>query len=128
MKLTRAPIVRLTCQFYRPFEKEFGDVIERLERHSKAADEIAIATEMHKAAEFRRGMQPCLQSVDCVDLRIATELKDKQDLKMRCEAWLKPANMKAVHHFQVQAKLQGLCENGSGRTTHFRNGMRHLHK
>jgi hypothetical protein len=29
---------------------------------------------------------------------------------MRCEAWLKPANMKAVHHFQVQAKLQGTCE------------------
>ena len=112
IKLTRAPIVRLTCQIYRPFKEEFGDVIERLERHSKAADQTAIAIEMHKAAEFRRGkaMQPCLQPVDCADVRAATELKDRQDLKMRCEAWLKPANMKAVHHFQVQAKLQGTCE------------------
>jgi hypothetical protein len=112
MKLTRALIARLTCQIYRPFEEEFGDVIEHLERHSKAADQTAIATEMHRAAEFRRGraIQPCLQSVDCADVRAATALKDRQDLKMRCEAWLKPANMKAVHHFQVQAKLQGTCE------------------
>src|ERR1700739_3196099 len=112
MKLIKVPIVRLTCQIYGSFEEEFGDVIERLERHSKAADQTAIATEMHKAAEFRRGraMQPCLHSVDYADVRAATELKDRQDLKMRCEAWLKPANMKAIHHFQVQAKLQGTCE------------------
>ena len=85
-------------------------MIERLKRHSKTADETAIATELHKAAEFRRGMRPCLHSADCADVLLATELKDKQNLKMRCEAWLKPANMKAVHHFQVQAKLQGTCE------------------
>ena len=110
IKLTRAPIVRLTRRIYHPFEKESGDVIERLKRHSKTADETAIATELHKAAEFRRGMRPCLHSADCADVLLATELKDKQNLKMRCEAWLKPANMKAVHHFQVQAKLQGTCE------------------
>jgi hypothetical protein len=107
MKLTRAPTVRLTRRIYRPFEKEFGDVIERLKRHSKAADETAIATELHKAAEFRRGMQPCLHSADCADVLVATELKDKQNLKMRCEAWLKPANMKAVHHFQAVCDSPG---------------------
>jgi hypothetical protein len=112
MKLTGAPIVRLIYQIYCPFEEEFGSVIERLERRSKAADQTAIAAEMHKAAEFRRGraMQPYLQPVDCADVRAATALKDRQDLKMRCEAWLKPANMKAVRHFQAQAKLQGTCE------------------
>jgi hypothetical protein len=110
MTLTRAPTVRLTRQIYRPFEKEFGDVMERLERHSKTADQTAIAAEMLHAAEFRRGMPPCLQSVGCADVRVATELKDKQNLKMRCEAWLGPANMKAVHHFQVRTKLHGTCE------------------
>lgn len=38
-----------------PFEKEFGDILERVKRHSKIVDSTAMATEMLKAAEFRKG-------------------------------------------------------------------------
>lgn len=36
-----------------PFEEEFGDILDRIKRHSKIVDSTAIATEMLKNAEFR---------------------------------------------------------------------------
>jgi hypothetical protein len=38
-----------------PFEDEFGDILDRIKRHSKIMDSTAVATEMLKAAEFRNG-------------------------------------------------------------------------
>jgi hypothetical protein len=38
-----------------PFEEEFGDILGRIKRHSKIVDSTAVAIEMLKAAEFRKG-------------------------------------------------------------------------
>ncbi|KAI1472501.1 uncharacterized protein F4812DRAFT_15404 [Daldinia caldariorum] len=35
---------------------------------------------------------------------------DRQDLKFRCDTWLKPSNMKMIYHSQFQEKLHGTCD------------------
>jgi hypothetical protein len=37
------------------FETEFTDVLDRVERHAKEVDSVAVATELLKASEFRAG-------------------------------------------------------------------------
>ena len=38
-----------------PFEEQFGDILDRLRRHSREADENARAIEMLRSAQFRNG-------------------------------------------------------------------------
>jgi hypothetical protein len=38
-----------------PFKEEFGGILDRIKRHSKVVDSTAVAIEMLKAAEFRKG-------------------------------------------------------------------------
>ncbi|KAK6956257.1 hypothetical protein Daesc_001531 [Daldinia eschscholtzii] len=35
---------------------------------------------------------------------------DKQDLKSKCDTWLRPPNMKLIHHNQIREKLRGTCD------------------
>ncbi|OTB15363.1 hypothetical protein K445DRAFT_367059 [Daldinia sp. EC12] len=35
---------------------------------------------------------------------------DKQDLKSKCDTWLRPPNMKIIHHNQIREKLCGTCD------------------
>jgi hypothetical protein len=51
----RRGAVRFAKLFVRPFEEEFGDILVRLERHSKIVDRTAVATELLRADEFRKG-------------------------------------------------------------------------
>ena len=86
--------MRLTHSVVRSFDRDIGAVIARLERHARVADQTAVAMELARAAEFR---QEACQRQD-------------EELKLQCERWLKPANVKNVHLYQVRAKLDGTCD------------------
>jgi hypothetical protein len=49
------PTVRFCRLLVFPFEKEFGDIVDRIKRHSKIVDSTAMAIEMLRTAEFRKG-------------------------------------------------------------------------
>ena len=78
----------------RSFDRDIGAVIARLERHARIADQTAVATELLGAAQFRK----------------ETDRRHYEELKIQCERWLKPSNVKHIHLHQVQAKLDGTCE------------------
>ena len=77
----------------RSFDQDIGAVIARLERHARAADQTAVATELLVAAVFRK----------------EAERRQQQELKIQCEMWLKPADVKHVHLHQVSVRLDGTC-------------------
>ena len=94
-----------------PFEKEFGDIVDRIKRHSKVVDSTAMAIEMLRAAEFRRGEITYLVSTPTLANELSdTLLRDLQNLKIQCHIWLKPPNIRAIHHSQVRARLDGTCD------------------
>ena len=66
----------------------------RLERHARIADQTAVATELLRAAEFRK----------------EADRRQHEELKIQCERWLKPSDVRHIHLHQVQAKLNGTCE------------------
>ena len=76
------------------FDQDVGAIIARLERHARAADQTAVATELLRASAFRE----------------ETERKQYEELKIRCGQWLKPSNVEHVHLNQVSAKLDGTCD------------------
>ena len=86
--------MRLTHSVVRSFDRDIGAVIARLERHARVADQTAVAMELVRAADFRQ--EACQ--------------RQHEELKLQCERWLKPANVKHVHLYQVQAKLDGTCD------------------
>ena len=87
-------LVRLTQSVVRSFDRDIEAVIARLERHARVADQTAVAMELVRAAEFRQ--EACQ--------------RQHEELKLQCERWLKPANVKHVHLYQVRAKLDGTCD------------------
>ena len=85
---------RLTQTVVRSFDRDVGAVIARLERHARVADQTAVATEMLGASQFRR----------------EADRRQHEELRIECERWLKPSDVKHIHFHQVQAKLDGTCE------------------
>ena len=86
--------MRLTQTVVRSFNRDIGAVIARLERHARVADQTAVATELLGAAQFRK----------------EADRRQHEELKLECERWLKPSDVKHVHLHQIQAKLNGTCE------------------
>ena len=86
--------MRLTHSVVRSFDRDIGAVIARLERHARVADQTAVAMELVRAAEFRQ--EACQ--------------RQHEELRLQCERWLKPANVKDIHLYQVRAKLDGTCD------------------
>ncbi len=86
--------MRLFKVVVRSFDQDIGAVIARLERHARIADQTAVATELLRAAEFRK----------------EAERRQHEELKVQCERWLKPSNVKHVHLHQVRARLDGTCD------------------
>ena len=86
--------VRLAQSVVRSFDRDMVAIIARLERHAKAADQTAMATELLRAAEFRK----------------ETCRRQNEELKLRCENWLKPSDVEHVHLSQVRARLNGTCD------------------
>lgn len=86
--------MRLTWLVIRSFEQDIGTIIARLERHARIADHTAVATELLRAAEFRK----------------ETERRQNEEIKNQCERWLKPSEVEHTHLHQVQARLDGTCD------------------
>ena len=86
--------MRLTRILVRSFDRDIGAIIARLERHARVADQTAVATELLRAAEFRK----------------EADRRQHGELKIQCERWLKPSDVKHVHQHQVRARLQGTCD------------------
>jgi hypothetical protein len=91
---SRNAVLRLVRQVQCPFEKEFGEILQRLDRHSKIVDKTAVAVEMLKASEYRKKQEHAAQVA----------------LKLQIESWMKAANMRVVHEAQLKNKLHGTCE------------------
>ena len=91
---THEGAARLTQTVFRSFDQTIGGIIARLERHVRAADHAAIATQLLEAARFREEVK----------------LKQREDLKIECERWLRPSEVRAIHQRQVHARLDGTCE------------------
>ena len=87
------PLARLTQTLVRSFDRDIGAIIARLERHARVADQTAVATELLEASEFRK----------------EAYRRQHEDLKIQCERWLKPSDVKSVHLHQVRARLDGTC-------------------
>ncbi len=85
--------VRLAQSVVRSFDREIGAIIARVERHARAADQTAVATELLRAAEFRQ----------------EAGRRQQEESKVRCERWLKPSDVRHVHLHQVRARLDGTC-------------------
>lgn len=86
--------MRLTQIVVRSFDQDIGAVIARLERHARIADQTAIATELLRAAEFRK----------------EAEQRTHKELKIQCERWLNPSKVKDIHLHHVRARLGGTCD------------------
>ena len=91
---SRNTVLRLVRQVQCPFEREFGEILQRLDRHSKVIDKTAVAVEILKASEYRKKQERAAQAA----------------LKLQIESWMKAANMRVVHEAQVKNKLHGTCE------------------
>lgn len=78
----------------RSFDRDIGCVIARLQRHARVADQTAVATELLEAAKFRE----------------EANRRQQEDLKIQCERWLKPSDVKHVHLHQARARLDGTCD------------------
>jgi Tetratricopeptide repeat/NACHT domain len=91
---SRNTVIRLVRQVQCPFEKEFGEILQRLDRHSNIVDKTALAVEMVKASEYRKTQEHAAQAA----------------LKLQIESWMKVANMRMVHEAQLKNKLHGTCE------------------
>jgi tetratricopeptide (TPR) repeat protein len=105
------PTVRFCRLLVFPFEKEFGDIVDRIKRHSKIVDSTAMAIEMLRTAEFRKGEVMNLVSIRTLaNELLEVLLRDQQNLKIQCHIWLKPPNIRAIHHSQVRARLEGTCD------------------
>lgn len=86
--------MRLAQTVVRSFDRDIGAVIARLERHARAVDQTAVATELLKAAQFRK----------------ESDRRHHEDFKIQCERWLRPADVRHVHLHQVRARLDGTCD------------------
>ena len=86
--------MRLTKILVHSFDQDVGAIIARLERHARVADQTAVASELLEAATFRE----------------EAERRQREDMKVQCELWLKPSNVKLVHQCQLQARLDGTCD------------------
>ena len=89
----RKSLVRLSRIIGRTFDQELGDIVAQLERHAKVADQTAVATELLRASEHRSQI----------------DKKHRDDLRIQCENWLRPSNVRAFHDLQVNARLAGTC-------------------
>lgn len=85
--------MRLTKTVGRSFDQDIGAIIARLERHARTADQTALATELLGAAKFRKD----------------TERRQHEELKIQCNLWLKPSDVKHDHLHQVRARPDGTC-------------------
>ena len=86
--------MRLTQTVVRSFDRDIGALIARLERHARAADQTAVATELLRAATFRK----------------EADQRHHEELIIQCERWLKPSDIKRVHLHQVRVRLDGTCD------------------
>lgn len=86
--------MRLAQSVVRSFDRDIGAVIARLERHARVADQTAVAMELLRASEFRK----------------EARRRQHEELKLQCERWLKPSDVKHVHSNQVRARLEGTCD------------------
>ena len=86
--------MRLTQTIVRSFDRDMGTIITRLERHARVADQTAVATELLRAADFRKD----------------ADRRQHEELKIQCERWLRPSDVKTVHLHQVRARLDGTCD------------------
>ncbi len=86
--------MRLTQTVVRSFDRDMGAIIARLEGHARVADQTAVATELLRAADFRKD----------------TDRGQHEELKIQCERWLRPSDVKTVHLHQVRARLDGTCD------------------
>ena len=68
--------------------------MDRLRRHARAVDEMAVATELQQASQYRQ----------------STEKIYQQDLRIRCSEWLRPSNVREVHRRHLGERLIGTCE------------------
>ena len=73
--------MRLTQIVVRSFDQDIGAIIVRLERHARAADQTAVATELFEAARFRK----------------EAERRHREETKIQCGRWLKPSDVTHVH-------------------------------
>jgi hypothetical protein len=103
---SRNTVLRLLRQVQCPFEREFGEILQRLDRHSKVVDKTAVAVEMLKAFEYRKRQEHAAQAA----------------LKLQIESWMKAANMRVVHEAQVKTSFMALV-NGYGTTMCSRSGQ-----
>lgn len=87
-------VVRLVRIATTSFHQDINILSTRLERHARATDQTAVATELVAAAEFRKDI----------------ERRQAEDLKIQCEQWLKPSNVNFIHQLRVGARLDGTCE------------------
>jgi len=85
---------RIFRQLQRPFDRTFGQVLQRIDSHSRAVDKTAVAVELLQASEYRKVQQEAASAT----------------LKLQIEGWLQPANMRAVHQYQIESRLSGTCE------------------
>ncbi|KAI9731058.1 MAG: hypothetical protein M1834_005521 [Cirrosporium novae-zelandiae] len=86
--------VRLSRLILHPTKEEFRDITERIVRHAKIVDHVAVATELIKADKSRK----------------ETRLRQEQNLQLQCEGWLRPSNARVIQQDQAQKRLSGTCE------------------
>ncbi|KAH7363842.1 hypothetical protein BKA65DRAFT_123437 [Rhexocercosporidium sp. MPI-PUGE-AT-0058] len=92
--LNRNAFSRVMRHVGRDFESQFGDVLDSLRRHARAVDEMALATELQQAAQYRQ----------------KSEKVYHHDLQIRCSEWLRPSNVREVHTRQSNERLAGTCQ------------------
>ena len=66
----------------------------RIERCAKIVDQTAVATELLKAATYRKN----------------AETKHWEEMKIQCEKWLRPSNVRDYLHQQLELKVDGTCD------------------
>ncbi|KAF7503591.1 hypothetical protein GJ744_003574 [Endocarpon pusillum] len=89
----RGALVRLGGLIASPFKEELAEVTERLKTHAKIVDHTAVATELVRASEFRNHMLS----------------RERLDMKLKYEQWLKPSNVREVYQHLLSSKLYGTC-------------------
>ena len=92
---------RLTGLLPRPFKVEFGDIFDRLKRHTEIVDRTAVTIQLQRAAEFREGENYSL-------LKILTSADDQtRDAEIPIPVLAEPTECQSVLSNSTSEQVAG---------------------
>ena len=93
-------------------KKDLEEINQRLRQHSKDVDSTAIAVELLKAAEFRKGrdFSARLEASVCLIFALEQRVIARENQRSNFQTWLRTSDLSSVIHQSMEEKTHGTCQ------------------